>query len=135
LPAAPTLWDCADPEGVHWTGKLLDLTSGHNIAILSLCCLPLTAEGFVFRRVVAALKLAGTVLELDERLTQLEGNFDILSRAVKREQARKRAQVSRDVAAVDQEPAPDPEKVPAEGGLLKPRSPGEGGLLRRVASS
>jgi len=49
----------------------------------------------VFQTLRTALKLAGTVVELNERLTALEANFDILDRAVKRESARVRAENSR----------------------------------------
>jgi hypothetical protein len=48
-----------------------------------------------FQRLRTALELGRTVVELNERLTALEGNFDILDRAVKRESARVRAENSR----------------------------------------
>jgi len=49
----------------------------------------------VFASIRTALKLVGTVVEINDRLTALEGNFDILDRAVKRRGAQVRAENSR----------------------------------------
>jgi hypothetical protein len=79
----------------------------------------------MFQTIRTALKLAGTVVELNERLTALESNFDILDRAVKREGARVRAENSR--LRRSQEPT---EEGPTESNSVTSHKP-IGGVMRR----
>jgi len=60
----------------------------------------------VFTSIRTALKLVGTVVDLNDRLTALEGNFDILDRAVKRRGAQVRAENSRARVAEETEQGP-----------------------------
>jgi len=84
---------------------------------------PFDTEVPVFTTIRTALKLAGTVVEINERLTALEGNFDILDRAFKRREAQQRAENSR-ARAKDLEIAPAPEdpeaaKISPIGGVMR----------------
>ena len=72
-----------------------------------------------FHSLRTALKLAGTVVELNDRLTALEGNFDILDRAVKREAARVRAENSRARLKDERPLGPDlPPRATARGSVI-----------------
>ncbi len=81
----------------------------------------------MFTTIRTALKLVGTVVDLNERLTALEGNFDILDRAVKRENAQQRAANSRARKAELEISAP--EEGPTESrSVRKPL----GGIMKRA---
>jgi len=82
----------------------------------------------MFSELRMAFKLAGTVVELNERLTALEGNFDILDRSVKRQNAQERAANSRARAKLEISGAT--EQGPTESGFVTP-PPFKGGIMRR----
>jgi hypothetical protein len=85
----------------------------------------------MFSAIRTAFKLAGTVVDLNERLTALEANFDILDRAVKRESARVRAENSRQ-RKVELEATTQTEQGPTEStSVIKPL----GGVMKRTLSA